>query len=381
MLVSLHPDFVREGEPIMIQIKSVLLAVVLCVAMGCRAVGPTSLQQTHPQYNHAISRSLDEQFLLNLVRLKYRDNPYFLGVASVTTQQSVESDVSASVKLIRGGDTLTPSAGITYKETPTISYSPLSGDQFLKQILSPVPLEAVLILTQSGWSVQRVVSVCVERANGLDNASNASGPTPTREPRFEQFAEMTEILRDLQVADALELGAATCEPDADGHMKEGHDLVLQLMPGAPADSVARLKELLGVQGAGDQLRLTNDFLNRPKDGLAVRTRSMMGILFYLSHNAEVPPPHQAAGLVTQTQSAEGKVFDWNEVTGGLFRVRSSTSRPANAFVAVPYRGAWFYIADNDLESKSTFMLLTQLFNLQAGQIKTVAPALTIGVGG
>ena len=53
-------------------------------------------------------------------------------------------------------------------------------------------------------------------------------------------------------------------------------------------------------------------------------------------------------------------------------MRSSTSRPANAFVAVPYRGAWFYIADNDLESKSTFMLLTQLFNLQAGQIKTVA---------
>ena len=74
------------------------------------------------------------------------------------------------------------------------------------------------------------------------------------------------------MADALELGAATCEPDADGHMKEGHDLVLQLKPGAPTDRVARLKELLGVQGANDQLRLTNDFLNRPKDGLAVRTR-------------------------------------------------------------------------------------------------------------
>lgn len=365
----------------MIQIKSVLLAVLLCASLGCRTVGPASLQQTHPQYNHAISRSLDEQFLLNLVRLKYRDNPYFLGVSSVTTQQSVQSDVSASVKLIRGGDTLTPSAGITYKETPTISFSPLSGDQFLKQILSPVPLEAVLILTQSGWSVQRVVSVCVERANGLDNASNASGPTPTREPRFEAFAEMTEILRELQVADALELGAAPCEPDADGHMKEGHDLVLQLKSGAPADRVARLKELLGVQNAGDQLRLTNDFLNRPENGLAVRTRSMMGILFYLSHNAEVPAGHQEAGLVTRTQTTEGSVFDWNEVTGGLFRVRSSTDRPANAFVAVPYRGAWFYIADNDLESKSTFMLLTQLFNLQAGQIKTVAPALTIGVGG
>ena len=47
----------------MIQIKSVLLAVLLCASLGCRTVGPASLQQTHPQYNHAISRSLDEQFL------------------------------------------------------------------------------------------------------------------------------------------------------------------------------------------------------------------------------------------------------------------------------------------------------------------------------
>ena len=88
-----------------------------------------------------------------------------------------------------------------------------------------------------------------------------------------------------------------------------------------------------------------------------------------------------AGLVTRTQAADGTAFDWNQVTGNLFRVKSAASRPANAFVSVAYRGEWFYIADNDLESKSTFMLLTQLFNLQAGQIKTVAPALTIGVGG
>ena len=107
----------------------------------------------------------------------------------------------------------------------------------------------------------------------------------------------------------------------------------------------------------------------------------MGILFYLSHNAEVPELHEKAGLVTRTRSNGSEVFDWNNVTGDLFRVRSSAARPASSFVVVPYRGNWFYIADNDLESKSTFMLLTQLFNLQAGQIKTVAPALTIGVGG
>ena len=355
-------------------------AVLLCLALGCNSFGPRTLEATHPQYNHAISRSLDEQFLLNLVRLKYRDNPFFLEVSAVTTQQTVQHEVSASVKFASGADSLTPSGGMTYKQTPTISYAPLRGDQFLKQILSPVPMEAVLILTQSGWSVQRVVSVCVERVNDLDNASNASGPTPSSEPRYKKFQEMTEILRELQVADAIELGAAP-----NGHANEipkSHDLVLRLKPRAElADRIARLKELLGVNGAGNELRLTNDFLNRPEHSLAVRTRSMMGVLFYLSHNTKVPAAHEAAGLVTATQTAAGAPFDWNTVTGKLLRVESAAARPANAFIAVRHRGAWFYIRNNDLESKSTFMLLSQLFNLQAGQIKTIAPALTIGAGG
>ena len=62
----------------------------------------------------------------------------------------------------------------------------------------------------------------------------------------------------------------------------------------------------------------------------------------------------------------------------------STSAKANrqpdmAFVAIPYRGQWFYLADNDLESKSTFMLLTQLFRLQAGAAKSAGPTLTLPV--
>jgi hypothetical protein len=50
-----------------------------------------------------------------------------------------------------------------------------------------------------------------------------------------------------------------------------------------------------------------------------------------------------------------------------------------AFVAIPYRGNWFYLADNDLDSKSTFMLLMQLFRLQAGSAKSIGPTLTIPV--
>ena len=193
---------------------------------------------------------------------------------------------------------------------------------------------------------------------------------------------MLEILRELQVAGAIELGAATCLPDKSGKSMPGHDLVLRIRPKAAlATRIALLKELLGVKGADDELRLTKDFLNRPENSLAVRTRSMMGVLFYLSHNTQVPEADEQGGLVTVTQTAAGERFDWNKVTGSLLKVGSAAQRPTDAFIAVQHRGAWFYIRNSDLESKSTFMLLSQLFNLQAGQIKTVAPALTIGVGG
>ena len=363
-------------------IQTIFAVAMLCTTTGCRTYGPASLKQTHPEYNHAISKSLDEQFLLNLVRLKYRDNPFFLEVSSVTTQQSVEQELNTIVTLVRGPDTVTPMAGTILKETPTISYTPLQGDKFLKQILSPIPLEAVLILTQSGWSIERVFGVCVERANNLDNASTASGPTPALEPVFRQFKEMVSILRKLQLEDAIELGAAASVPDENDILPPPHELVLRIRPkpGLKAP-IASLKELLGLKDSINQLKLTNNFLQRSQNSVSLRTRSMMGVLFYLSHNTRVPAEHEQAGLVTRTTTHDNRLFDWDEVSGNLLRVRSSPARPRNAFVAVPYRGAWFYLADNDLESKSTFMLLTQLFNLQAGQIKTLVPALTIGVGG
>ena len=193
---------------------------------------------------------------------------------------------------------------------------------------------------------------------------------------------MLEILRELQLADAIELGAAPGTPDENGKVSLGQDLVLRIRPKAAlAPRILRLKELLGVEGVGNELRLTNDFLNRQENSLAVRTRSMMGVLFYLSHNTKVPVADEQGGLVTVTQTVAGGHFDWNRVTGNLLKVETATQPPPDAFIVVQHRGAWFYIRNNDLESKSTFMLLSQLFNLQAGQIKTAAPALTIGVGG
>jgi hypothetical protein len=57
----------------------------------------------------------------------------------------------------------------------------------------------------------------------------------------------------------------------------------------------------------------------------------------------------------------------------------SSDEPKDAAVKIPYRGHWFWIADNDLSSKTTFNLLTYLFSLKAGSQDLRQPLLTLGV--
>ena len=71
--------------------------------------------------------------------------------------------------------------------------------------------------------------------------------------------------------------------------------------------------------------------------------------------------------------------DWQKLTKELMRIRWAKKPPQNAYSAIFYRGNWFYIDDSDLTSKSTFSLLMQLFALQAGEVKSTGPLLTLPV--
>ena len=114
--------------------------------------------------------------------------------------------------------------------------------------------------------------------------------------------------------------------------------------------------------------------------IRVVTRSLLGIMFYLSQSVEVPERDIKKGRVTLTKTPDGGVFDWQEVTAKLLRIRSKMEEPDQASIRIYFRDAWFYIDDSDLGSKSTFSLLAQIYSLQSGRVKSNAPLLTIGVG-
>lgn len=361
------------------------LVVLLC---SCQSTfGPRALKYTHPAYNQVIVNTLDQQMLLNLVRLKYRDSAFFLNINSVTASFGMGADIGVGAELpwdfdqdgVRLGDgrLVKPNVGMSYSQSPTISYTPLQGEEFLESLLTPIPVEALLILTQSGWRVDRVFAIAIERINDLYNAPRASGPTPPDEPQYKKFQRMLDLLFQLQVANQIEIG-----PHLD--LDKNRRVVVHVDKNPDYQSVLdELRSLLGTSQETNQFRITSNFLDYKENEWDVRTRSMSSILYYLSHNVEVPEKHKKDGLVTITKTVNGKEFSWNETPAGeMLRVRSKKrGKPNNAFVSVPYRGAWFYIADDDLNSKSTFTLLKQLFSLQAGHIRDAGPTLTLPVGG
>jgi serine/threonine-protein kinase HipA len=51
--------------------------------------------------------------------------------------------------------------------------------------------------------------------------------------------------------------------------------------------------------------------------LDLETRSLLQVLYYISHGVDIPPDHQSQGLVRVTREPSGREFDWTKVLVGL----------------------------------------------------------------
>jgi len=336
---------------------------------ACARIGPDIIQASGNDYNIAIQRTIDEQLLLNLIRLKYHDSPFFLEVNSVSSQfkLNTETGLSATFKEQQIPESVGLSGKLNFTEQPTVTYLPLQGNDFIQRLLKPISVDTILLLANSGWSIERILRLIVDDINGIPNAPNAGGPTPTVVPDFREFQSISYLLRELQTQNAINF-IYDNNKKASLVFKNDNKKVNVLKKKLKLSDSKKYKL---VSGKG------LDTINN--ESITLSTRSFLGVMYYLSHSVEVPDIDKTSGKVTITYDEFGNEFSWSELTQNLFKIKST---PNNTDIAIStnYRDTWFYIDDRDLDSKTTFSLLMQLFSLQSGKSEGIAPLLTLPIG-
>lgn len=341
-------------------------------------------------YNTAAQNTTNQELLLNLVRLRYSDTPYFLQLNNVTTQFTFNAGVNPKI-LIPGFSSKNPSKieGLfSWQNQPTIQYSPLGGKDFAMQLMYPLDLQLIQGLIFTGWDVDRIFRLLIQNMADVPNAHTASGPIPKEPPNYKQFLEIVHLLRGFQKKGELQIGVSYI-PDKCIQLPKTNDTssliksnAIQIMFPTQGEKAKRLAALLdGLQTKNDYYILNMRQGFNDKAEIGIMTRSLLSCMYYLSLGVEVPKEDLEKGVVGMTQDLNGELFDWREVIGDMMTIYSSPHCPKHAYLSVYYRGYWFYIDDADIESKRTFVLLQQVYNLQAKIQEKETPLLSIPLGG
>jgi hypothetical protein len=334
---------------------------------GCASMGPPTIARDRFDYVTTISDSWKRQTLLNLLKVRYADAPVFMDVAAVISSYSMEGEVRLDGQYARPdrGDTF-GRVGATgrYADKPTISYQPLTGAKFASSLMAPIPVTGILSLLQSGYPADFVLRICVNTINGLDNAYGGSG-----NPRAGSagFQELMAAMRESQNEGGTGFRVKTA--------KDGQVVVMFIRPlkeRATASS-QRVRELLGLDPDGREYSIVNGSLPDGGQEIAILTRSILQVMIDLGSYIDVPATDVAEGRVFRPQrSAEQE-----RLFPQLFTVHHGATPPEDAYVAVPYRNQWFWIADRDQRSKQILTFLMLMFSLTEGAPSQAAPVVTI----
>jgi hypothetical protein len=147
--------------------SDVTVVVALLASSCATGLGPRAVRGERPDYNQQIVRSGDAELLLNLVRLRYNESPLFLELGAVVAQYGYDASLNATGQINATDSTVaqlpsgaTVGATLAYAEKPTVTYTPLTGEDFATRMLSPIPLDSIMLFgtravgapSASSWS-------------------------------------------------------------------------------------------------------------------------------------------------------------------------------------------------------------------------------------
>jgi hypothetical protein len=388
-------------------------------AAGC--LGPAAVRSTRMRYNEVVRSTNDEQLLTNIVRLRYADTPVFIDLPNITSQFELAS--GGSYPGPGGGQTTFGIAGLSGRDTPTLSYHPRQGREIAKTLLDPLSADLFSVVN-AGARLEQFFWMTLNDINDEQNAVRATTLVPRVPDDNTVFVRGIRLLAEIDDRGGAEIGFSTSEDDTtasdpipaglvqgrdvlgaarDGYVfrdkgggrvalyKRERELTLKIRsPFTHSPEMEELARIFHLTPGLSRYKIKSELQpgaestppGRPAvgDTIYLSLRSVLQIMTFLSKGVCVPEEHVLDGVVPMTPGPDGALFDWTRVTAGNFLVSSQKHRPRDAEVAVPYRGYWFYIPNEDVNSRSVLSVLEILFALQESEDKSAGPVLTLPVG-
>jgi hypothetical protein len=356
----------------MTRAKIMISVLVLLVLSGCTGIGPTTISRDRFDYTAAISDSWKRQMLFNMVRIRYGDAPVFLDVSSVISQFQIAGQINlgATFSSFPNNSPWSTSGSVgtmgQYADRPTITFTPIIGDKFARSLMSPIPPPAILGLIQAGYPVDLVFRLMVQEINGVQNRFGGEARARSADP---EFYSLIEKMRQIQSSGAIGMRFKKREKE------ESASMVIrgERDPAIEALSVD-VRKILGLDPNAKEFNVVYGSIPRDDKEIAMLTRSLLQVIVDLSADIEVPASHVEEKRVSPTHVEEA-VKDGRILP--LVRIHSSSGKPDDAFVSVPYRDSHFWIDDRDLMSKKIFSFLMFVFTLVETGEKATAPIVTV----
>jgi hypothetical protein len=366
-----------------------IVAIGIVVLSGCQVIGPSAARHGRLNYTEVIQKTNQDETFINILRVNWGQIPAFIDVTSINAALVSSATFSGGLNPAGGPTQLGNVTGsMQYSETPTITYSQLTGQNLVSQVSTPLSVDALSNMINSGWPFLTVLDLALDRFT----------PNPSDRPRA------LNTIQRLWYDSAITIGTGKTQPgagtQADSLVIFANQRVLENSRKDRDDWGLLQKIFEGTRDVTKSAIVLRTLSKQPVDaspgsheitapiGPTIQPRSALGILktatqYY--HTILFVPPEKYPDYIacaTRTKNTFYYQLPGEEERHYLLIIKSPSAPSARPYVSYFDRptGLYYYIRDDDDISKNTFVLLHLFIIIQSAPASATAPIPTISVG-
>jgi hypothetical protein len=184
---------------------ALVIAVLSGSATGCASA--IALDRAVLAYDTTTAESVSKQLLLNIARARHNEPMHFTAISNIaaTYRVSISAGLGPALTGDQGG-LMVPVLGVGTEEHPTISISPMQGEEFTQRLLTPFQEQRLTLLLRQGYDVDaliRLMGAEIRSGTGEAGSALAYNNRPSDAEGYPMFRRIVAHLSAIQDQHAL----------------------------------------------------------------------------------------------------------------------------------------------------------------------------------